>query len=67
MRIRRTLFVVSLALLTVAALAGPASAGGRPDPPPAWMGPAVIGFLVVVSVSFAAVVAVGIASRRDRR
>ena len=34
MRIRRTVIVFMLTLLAVPALAGPASAGGRPAPPP---------------------------------
>lgn len=67
MRIRRTVIVLMLALLTVPVLAGPASAGGRPTPPPTWLGDAIVAALVAVGTLFLSVVAIGIANRREPR
>jgi hypothetical protein len=68
MRIRRTVIVLMLALLTIPVLAGPASAGGRPTPPPTtWLGDAIVAALVAVGAFFLSVVAIGIAKRREPR
>jgi hypothetical protein len=64
MRIRRTLIVFMLTLLAVPALAGPASAGGRPEPPPSWLETAIVVALLVVGAFYVSVVAFGIAHRR---
>lgn len=67
MRIRKALCVFSSMPFVVVALAGPASAGGMPTPPPAWMGPAIVTALVIVGAAVASVVAIGVAQRwRDR-
>jgi hypothetical protein len=67
MRIRRTVIVFLAALLAVPALAGSASAGGRPDPAPGWLGPTIVVALAVVGVIYASIVVFGIAYRRGRR
>jgi hypothetical protein len=67
MRIRRAVIVSLVAFLAVLALAGPASAGGRPDPPPGWLGEGIVITLLVIGAIFLAIVALGIAERRDRR
>ena len=64
MTIRRRVTVLVLTVLAVAALASPASAGGRPDPAPGWMGPTVTVILLVVGVVYFSIVAIGIAQRR---
>jgi hypothetical protein len=67
MRFGRTLIVSSLTLVLLALSAGPAVAGGRPDPAPSWIDPAIFSVLVVLGVVFACVVAIGIEARRERR
>jgi hypothetical protein len=64
MRIRRTVIVFLLTLLAVPALVAPASAGGRPDPPPSWLETAIVVALLVVGAFCVLVVAFGIAHRR---
>ena len=67
MTIRRRVTVLVLAVLAVAALASPASAGGRPDPAPGWMRPTVAVILLVIGVVNFSIVALGFAQKRDRR
>jgi hypothetical protein len=67
MRIRRTVMVPIAVALLVLMLAGPASAGGRPDPPPDWLGPAIVVTLVVFGAIFASIVIVGTTCRRRGR
>jgi hypothetical protein len=67
MRIRRTMIVVLVASIAVPAVAGPAFAGGRPDPPPSWLGPAIVASLIPIGAFFVSVIAIGIAQRRRRR
>jgi len=66
MPIRRTLIMVTVVLLTLAGLAGPAWAGGRPQPPPDRIGPAIATSLLVIGV-FVAVLAVRIMFPHERR
>ena len=69
MRIRRTLIIFVVTLLTVPALAGPAFAGGRTeaDPLPGWLGISIVVALLVVGVLYVSVVAIGSAHRRRHR
>ena len=67
MRIRRTVIVLLLTSLALLALAGPASAGGQPTPPPDWMGVAVVALSVPIVAFFIWVVVIGISPRRRRR
>jgi hypothetical protein len=67
MWIRRAVIVLMLALLALPVLAGPASAGGRPTPPPPWLGDAIVAGLVAIGAIFLSVVAIGIANRREHR
>jgi hypothetical protein len=67
MRIRLTVGVPIAAALLVLMLAGPASAGGRPDPAPGWVGPAIVVMLVVFAAAFASIVIAGSTDRRRRR
>ena len=66
MRIRRKVTVFIVTLLAVAALAGPASAGGRVEahPLPGWLEIAIVVALLVVGALYVSVVAFGIAHRR---
>jgi hypothetical protein len=65
MRIRRKVIVAIAAALLVLMLAGPVSAGGRPDPQPDWVGPAIV--LVVFGAIFASIVIAGSNALRRRR
>ncbi len=66
MRIRTPAIVLTVALTAILALGGPASAGGRPDPPPNWLGPTFVGILILTGALLLVIVAIGVASRRDR-
>ena len=67
MRIRRTAIVPIAAVLLVPMLAGPASAGGRPVPPPDWLGPVIVITIVVFAAIFASIVIAGSKGLRRRR
>ncbi len=67
MRIRRTVHVLMMALLAIPMLGGTAFAGGRPDPPPDWLGPGWVVGVVVVGAIYASIVGVGFAYRRRHR
>jgi hypothetical protein len=64
MRIRRTMTGFIVTLLAILSLAGPASAGGRPQPPADWVPIAIMVGLLVVGALFVSVIAFGIAGRR---
>jgi hypothetical protein len=66
MRIRRTMIVSLFAVLEVLALAGPAFAGGRPDPPPSWLGAVLVASLILPGAFFLSVVVIGMLQRRRR-
>jgi hypothetical protein len=67
MRIRRTLIVPIAAVLLVLMLAGPATAGGRPVPPPDWLGPVIVATILVFAAIFASMVIAGSKGMRRRR
>ena len=64
MRIFRTAFVFTVTLIAVAAHASVASAGGRPDPPPGWLGGGIMVLLLIFGSLFISVVLVGAYRRR---
>ena len=67
MWIRRTVIVPIAAVLLILMLAGPVSAGGRPVPPPEWLGPVIVVTIVVFIAIFAAIVIAGRKGLRRRR
>lgn len=64
---RRAVIVPMMALSAMLALAGPASAGGQPDPAPGGLGIAIVVALLVAGAFFVSVVASGFVQRRRRR
>lgn len=68
MRSHRVATVLSLAVMTVLALAGPAVAGGlSAETSPTWLAEAIVIGLIVVGAVFAWIVGVGAAQRRRSR
>ena len=64
---RKSVIVLASAVFAVVTIAAPALAGGQPKPAPGWIGPFIIGILVLSATVFSFILASGAVQRRERR